>query len=97
MAKYNEDIKEAIRLFLEEDEFHGVAFDEKKGQFRFKMSVGNGIRYADQIIRVGEEDFSSMLICPIEVDENSTKEMEVMAEFICRANYGLKNGCFGMV
>ena len=31
MEKYNEDIKEAIRQFLEEDEFHGVAFDEKKG------------------------------------------------------------------
>ena len=58
------------------------------------MSVGNGIRYADQVIRVGEEDFSSMLICPIEADESNSKEMEVMAEFFCRANYGLKNGCF---
>lgn len=33
-------------------------------------------------------------ICPIGADRDDEKMMAQMAEFICRANFGLKNGCF---
>jgi hypothetical protein len=46
------------------------------------------------VIDVQENEIVVLGICPIAADCRDTDMMARMAEYICRANYGIKNGCF---
>lgn len=94
MRKYSPEIAEAIKAHIKDNDLHMVSFDEELGSFSFNMHMNAQLSSINIIIRVGEDDFSAMAICPVRPDISDKALMANMAEFVCRANFGLKNGCF---
>lgn len=90
---YSEAIANVIKSYLKEDEWH-FSFDEENGLFRFGLSLSSKIKKINYIIDVKEDEYIVYAIAPIGADEEDKKMMATMAEFVCRANYGLKNGNF---
>lgn len=90
---YSNEIANVIKQFLDDDDWH-YSFDEECGIFDFDFKVRSKIRKIKYLINVNEDDMVVYGICPIGADRDDEKMMVQMAEFLCRANYGLKNGCF---
>lgn len=95
MKKYNysDAIANVVKQFLADEEWH-YSFDEERGIFSFGLRIENKIQKIKYIVAVKEDEIVVYGICPIGADCNDEKMMAQMAEFICRANFGLKNGCF---
>lgn len=94
--KYSSEIAQSIKKYLEEINMHRVAFDDKRGEFSFSMNIGKGLSFINVVIQVHEDDYSVLAICPVHPATEDCETMALIAEFVCRANYGLKNGCFEM-
>ena len=90
---YSKDIANAINELLTEEDWH-FSFDEKRGLFKFGLSLNSRIKNVNYIIKVKNDEYMVYVICPLGVDEDDEKMKAEMAEFVCRANYGLKNGNF---
>ena len=90
---YSEDIVKAINTFLTEDNWN-FYFDEKHGVFQFGLRIKSKIKKVNYRIYVAENDYIVYAISPLGVDEDDERMLAAMAEFICRANYGLVNGNF---
>lgn len=95
MKKYNysNEIANVVKQFLTDDDWH-YSFDEERGIFDFDLRVRSKIQKIKYLIDVKEDEMVVYGICPIGADCDDEKMMIQMAEFICRANFGLKNGCF---
>lgn len=91
--EYSQEITEAIRIVLDDLDWN-YTFDENRGTFRFGVTLQSKIKNVQYLIYVNESEYTVYVISPIGADENDKKMMRAMAEFVCRANYGLKNGCF---
>lgn len=91
--KYSAEIAEAIDGFLTEDDwrFH---FRDDVGIFEFKLNVKGNIKNIDYRVLVHDSSYTVYVICPVYVEKKNKRMMAEMAEFICRANYGLRNGNF---
>ncbi len=48
------------------------------------------------VVGINERDYNVYAISPLSVDQDDPEQMGKMAEFICRANYGLRDGNFEM-
>lgn len=90
---YNKEIAAEISNFLKKDDWH-YSFNEQKGVFDFGLRIKSKIRKISYLVKVNESDFSVFAISPVNADSDDKEMMANMAEFICRANYGLKRGCF---
>lgn len=90
---YSNEIANVVKQFLTKDEWH-YSFDEERGIFDFGLRVRNKIQKIKYIIDIKEDDMVIYGVCPISADSDDDKMMAQMAEFICRANFGLNNGCF---
>ena len=93
MRKYSHEIAEAIQSHLKENNLRMVSFDETLGSFGFNTQLSCHLS-TNIIIRVGEDCFTTMAICPVRPDTGNAELMARMAEFVCRANFGLKHGYF---
>lgn len=94
MNKYSPELVDAIKAHIKEQDLHMVAFDEELGRFSFNMHLPARFSSVNIMIRVGENEFSTMAVCPVRPDAEDRELMARMAEFVCRANFGLRNGCF---
>lgn len=90
---YSKSIANAINNFLTEDDWH-FSFDDQYGLFKFGLNLKGRIKKISYIIDVKDDEYVVYAISPLGADEDDEKMMSTMAEFICRANYGLKNGNF---
>lgn len=90
---YSMDIANAINTFLKEDDWH-FSFDEQRGVFKFGLSLKSKLKKVNYLIHIKEDEYIVYAISPIGADEDDETMMAAMAEFVCRANYGLKNGNF---
>lgn len=90
---YSKSIADAINSFLTEDDWH-FSFDDQRGLFKFGLNLKGRIKNVRYIVHVKDDEYVVYAISPIGADEDDEKKMAIMAEFICRANYGLKNGNF---
>ena len=88
---YSKDIADAINRFLAEDDWHFL-FDEQRGMFKFGLSLKSRMKSINYLIDVKDDEYVVYAISPIGADHMDEKMMTSMADFICRANYGLKNG-----
>lgn len=93
VRNYSTEIANAINSYLKQDDWH-FSFDEENGLFRFGLSLSSKIKKINYIVDVKEDEYIVYAIAPIGADEEDKKMMANMAEFVCRANYGLKNGNF---
>lgn len=90
--KYSTEIANAITQFLVEDEWH-YRFNEEDATYRMKLGLESDLDHVDIYVRVYDESFTVSAVSPIKVKKDPAKRRE-MAEFICRANYGLMCGGF---
>lgn len=90
---YSSEIANAIKSFLKDDDWH-FSFDEKRGTFKFGLSIKSKIKKINYTIRVHEDDYTVYAFSPIGVDADDQEILLKMAEFVCRANYGLRTGNF---
>ena len=90
---YSEEIVEAIRDFLAEDDWN-FEFDEERGIFRFNLSIDSKLKRLRYYITVKNDSYTAYATSMIDADSDDKNVMKEMAEFICRANYGLRSGNF---
>lgn len=90
---YSNEIANVVKEYLEENDWH-YSFDEERGMFEFGLEVGGKVQKIKYLISVAESDMLILGICPFGADRDDEKMMAQMSEFICRANFGLKSGCF---
>lgn len=90
---YSKSIAEAITTFLTEDDWN-FHFDENTGIFKFNLGPLGEIRTINYTVLVREDSYSVYATLPLGADIDNEQQLSSMAEFICRANYGLKSGCF---
>lgn len=91
--EYSDEIVNVVKKFLDDDEWH-YSFDEKTGIFRFNLRIRSKIKKISYVIDVHDEEFIVYGMSPVCADSEDAEMMAQMAEFICRANCGLMNGCF---
>lgn len=91
--EYSNDLVNIVKQFLVDDDWH-FSFDESTGVFDFGLRVKSKIQKINYIVDVHEDELIVYGMCPIGADHTDANMMAQMAEFLCRANYGLKNGCF---
>lgn len=90
---YSQKIAQAINSYLTDDEWH-FSFDEKRGLFKFGLSLRGKIKKINYIIDVKDDEYVVYAFSPLGADEDDKEMMSSLAEFVCRANYGLVNGNF---
>jgi len=90
---YSAEIAEKIRDFLQEDDWK-FSFDEVKGVFKFGLRIHSKLRKLSYIVDVKEDEYIVYGMLPIAADEDDPEMMAQVSEYVNRANYGLKNGCF---
>lgn len=93
--EYSDEIANVIKRFLAENDWY-YSFNEDTGIFRFGLRIRGKIQNISYVINVHDDEFVTYGVCPIGADREDPEMMAQMAEFICRANYGLQNGCFEM-
>ena len=91
--KYSGAVADAIESFLTEDDWH-FSFDKERGLFEFSLSLKGKMKKVNYIITVKEDDYTVYAFSPIGAEKADKNMMATMAEFVCRANYGLRNGNF---
>lgn len=90
---YSEELVNIVKDFLEKSGWR-YSFDETCGIFEFGLKVRCRIRGIRYLIDIREEEILVYGSCPVSADCSDMKMMTQMAEFLCRANYGLLNGGF---
>ena len=90
---YSREIAQAIVAILDEKDFR-YSFDQEKGIIQYILHIKSKIRYVNYTIRVRDDAFTVYAYSPINADNEDTDQITRVAEFICRANYGLVNGNF---
>lgn len=90
---YSMNIANAVNNFLKEDDWH-FSFDENRGIFRFGLGLKGKLKKLHYIVDIKDDEYLVYAISPLGADEEDARMMANMAEFICRANYGLKMGNF---
>ena len=91
--EYSNELVNIVKKFLVDDEWH-FSFNENTGVFDFGLRVRSKIQKINYVVDVHEDEIVVYGMCPIGADHTDSNMMAQMAEFVCRANYGLKNGCF---
>jgi hypothetical protein len=90
---YSMNIANAVCDFLNEDDWH-FSFDQERGIFKFGLQLKGKLKKISYIVDIKDDEYLVYAISPLGADEDDSKMMSNMAEFICRANYGLKMGNF---
>lgn len=90
---YSIEIANAITAFLTGDDWK-FSFDEETGLFKFGLGLSGKIKKLNYIIDVKQNEYLVYAFSAIGADEKDDNMMATMSEFICRSNYGLKNGGF---
>ena len=91
--EYSEELANLVKKYLVDDDWH-FSFHENTGVFDFGLMVKCKLQKINYIVDVRENAIVVYGLCPISADHTDSNMMAQMAEFLCRANYGLQNGCF---
>lgn len=89
---YSTELANAIRHLLTTEKYV-FNFDDD-GFFNFSMRIDGNINTIHYFIYIHEKGYTVYAVSPINADKNDNRIMATMADFICRANYGLRNGNF---
>lgn len=90
---YSKELVNLVKQFLIKSDWR-FSFDEEEGMFGFGLRIKNKLQRIDYVVNVCENEILFYGLCPIYADCNDIDMMTRLAEFFCRINYGLRNGCF---
>ena len=88
-----EELMELIKEFLAEDDWK-YSFDEEARVFSFSLTIDSKLKHLKYYIYVHDDSYTVYAVSPLNADNDDKAVMTTLAEFICRANYGLRNGNF---
>lgn len=91
--EYSNELVNLVKKFLVDNDWH-FSFDENTRVFDFGLRVKSKIQKINYIVDVHKDEIVVYGMCPFGADHTDSNMMAQMAEFLCRANYRLKNGCF---
>lgn len=86
-------IANVVKSYLTGKEMN-FSFDEERGVIRFNFTLKGKIKQVAFFVRITKDSYTVYAISSIGADAGNSDVMSRMAEFICRANYGLRNGNF---
>ena len=92
-SEYSEELVDVIRGFLEGDDWK-FDFDDEHGVFNFGVGIESKLKNLKYLIPVRSDSYVVYARSPLDADCDDKDVMREMADFICRANYGLRNGNF---
>lgn len=90
---YSDELANIVKNFLIEDDWN-FSFDESIGLFNFELKVQRKIQRINYLVDIHKDEIVVYGLCPIGADRNDADMMARMAEFLCRVNYDIPNGCF---
>ena len=93
VMSYSQDIASAVRNFLIDDDWK-FDFNDGRGIFMFGVNIGGKMKNVDCRLIIRDDSYTSYAISPINADADDADVMKNIAEFVCRANYGIRNGNF---
>ena len=88
--EYSEKIKSCIQSYLDKDEWH-YTFDKDQGVFNAKIKLDGRLNRCDITVRIRDDYYTVYGGIAINAD---TKSIPAVAEYLHRANFGLKIGSF---
>ena len=91
--EYCREIADAINQYLIDEEWN-FSFDEEDGVFKFNVGSKTKAKQARYVILVKNSSYTVYVYSPIGADAEDKDSLCRIAEFICRANYGLNLGNF---
>lgn len=92
--EYSMEVKNVLEDYMKKKELC-YTFAEEYGLFYFDVSLSaSAIKKIDYFLYISDSDFIVYAIMPIGVNINDKRALQRAAEFICRANHGLKFGNF---
>ena len=87
---YSNKIKDCLKNQFDKDEWY-YTFDEEEGVFRAKIKLDGRLNRCELTVRIHEDYYVAYSGIAINADEQS---IPLVAEYLHRANYGLKMGAF---
>ncbi len=90
---YSAELAGIVNEFLNEDDWK-FSFDSDNGLFNFGLNLKGKIKNIKYIVDIKDDQIIVYGISPIGADADDPKVISEMAQFLSRANYGLRNGCF---
>ncbi len=91
--KYSKEIAASICEFLEKEEWN-YHLNEERGVFAFHAMLRGSIKFILYEIIVNEKDYNVYAISPVAANGDDFGQKMRLADFVCRANYGLRDGNF---
>ena len=88
--EYSEKIKSCIQSYLDKDEWH-YTFDKDQGVFNAKIKLDGRLNRCDITVRIRDDYYTVYGGIALNAD---TKSIPAVAEYLHRANFGLKIGSF---
>ncbi len=92
---YSKGIADAIHDFLSKNDWR-FSFDRQEGKFEFSASIDGAIQQVRYVVYVQNSGYIVYALPPVSIDRSDKRMIATMAEFICRANLGLKDGNFDL-
>lgn len=91
---YSRTIVDRIKMFLDANEWK-YSFDADAGVFRLGVHISEGcmLDSVNVYLAVKETSICTYALFPIQAPFKDAEVMARLAEFICRSNYNLKQGC----
>jgi hypothetical protein len=93
MTEYAPKLAQAVDGYLHSQNWK-YDFDKENGIFKFGMNLGNKMKSCDVRILIGDDSVSIYTISPIAADPQDREGLELVNEYITRANYNLRIGNF---
>lgn len=90
---YSQDLMNTIKNYLDSEGW-AYNFEEDNGLIRLSLNIKSQLRKLNYLIDVKKTEYLVYGVLPVGGDTDDPQLMASLGEFVCRANYGLKNGCF---
>lgn len=81
--------------YLDELEFN-YSYDSDENKFYYSVSIDSNLRNSDVVITVKSDGFTVYAYSPIGPDPKKQEQLQAVAEYLSRANYGMYVGNFEM-
>ncbi|MDR1409145.1 MAG: YbjN domain-containing protein [Oscillospiraceae bacterium] len=90
---YSAVIAKQVDLYLHSQDWH-YDFDQENGAFDFGMNISGKVKNLRMRIMLGDDYFTVYAIAPMRADENDLETLDLVNEYLTRANFGLRTGNF---
>lgn len=93
--EYEDVLVNRVKEFLDKAGWH-YSFDDDMGVYEFTVRTKSMIKKINYMIDVQGNKILVLGVSPIGANPDDPKMMAELAEFICRSNWSLMNGCLEM-